>query len=259
MDELRHPLNDDRHLPGIDMNVESQLQLLKQFNYNDEILAIAKRKNQGGGGGSKFDNDLFGAGSADYFYNMIRFLKPRKIIEIGCGHSTLMALEAVHKNKSEDKNYHCQQICIEPYERPWLEKLSVNLKRVVVENVQLDYFKQLEENDILFIDSFHIIRPQGDVVFEYLEILPTLNSGVYVHIHDIFTPKNYPKRWIIDEIRLWNEQYLLEAFLTHNNEYQIIGSLNYLHHHHFPELSAKCPTLKIYPDRESSSIWLLRR
>jgi hypothetical protein len=190
---------------------------------------------------------------------MIRLLKPKKIIEIGCGHSTLMALEAVRKNKSEDKNYHCQQICIEPYERPWLEKLNVKLKRVPVEYIQLDYFKQLEKNDILFIDSSHIIRPQGDVVFEYLEILPSLNPGVYVHIHDIFTPKNYPKRWIIDEIRFWNEQYLLEAFLTNNNAYQIIGLLNYLHYHHFSALSAKCPMLKQYPDRESSSMWLLKK
>ncbi|MBD3353614.1 MAG: class I SAM-dependent methyltransferase [Candidatus Lokiarchaeota archaeon] len=256
MDELKHPLNNDRYLPGIDMNVEGQLKLLNQFNFNNEILEIAKRE---GRNTYNFDNDLFGAGSADYLYNMIRLLKPRKIIEIGSGNSTLMALEAINKNQSDDSKYQCRQICIEPYERSWLEKLNVELKRNLVENIQLDYFKQLEKNDILFIDSSHIIRPQGDVIFEYLEILPSLNPGVYVHIHDIFTPKDYPKRWIIEEIRFWNEQYLLEAFLTNNNMYQIIGSLNYLHHHHFLELSAKCPMLKKYPERESSSFWLLRK
>ncbi|WP_369410476.1 class I SAM-dependent methyltransferase [Pontibacter qinzhouensis] len=57
-------------------------------------------------------------------------------------------------------------------------------------------FQQLEANDILFIDSSHIIRPQGDVLFEYLEVLPTLKSGVIVHVHDIFTPKDYLNEWV---------------------------------------------------------------
>jgi len=75
----------------------------------------------------------------------------------------------------------------------------------------------------LFIDSSHIIRPQGDVLFEYLEILPILNAGVFVHIHDIFTPKDYLSEWILDGKVFWNEQYLLEAFLSFNTCFKIMG------------------------------------
>ena len=77
--------------------------------------------------------------------------------------------------------------------------------------------------DILFIGSSHVIRPQGDVLFEYLELLPTLKRGVIVHVHDIFSPRDYPQSWLLDEVRLWNEQYLLEAFLTDNEHWKSNG------------------------------------
>jgi hypothetical protein len=115
--------------------------------------------------------------------------------------------------------------------------------RQKVETISLEFFKELENDDILFIDSSHIIRPQGDVLFEYLQILPLLNKGVIVQIHDIFSPKDYPESWVSDEVRLWNEQYLLEAFLSCNNEWEIIGALNYLKHNHYDKLLTKSPHL----------------
>ena len=105
-------------------------------------------------------------------------------------------------------------------------------------------FSQLEANDILFIDSSHIIRPQGDVLFEYLELLPTLASGVTVHMHDIFSPRNYPAEWLKEEVRFWNEQYLLEAFLAHNADWEIVAALNYLQHAHPAKLKTVCPYLE---------------
>lgn len=128
-----------------------------------------------------------------------------------------MAIEALKKNRDEDPSYNCEHVCIEPYEMPWLETVDVSVVRKKVEEVELEFFSQLQKNDILFIDSSHVIRPQGDVVFEYLELLPSLNIGVVVHIHDIFSPKNYLAEWLQDDVRFWNEQYLLEAFLSHNN------------------------------------------
>ncbi|MCG6533542.1 MAG: class I SAM-dependent methyltransferase, partial [Syntrophales bacterium LBB04] len=74
------------------------------------------------------------------------------------------------------------------------------------------------------------------------------------HIHDIFSPKDYLKEWVIDEVKLWNEQYLLEAFLTNNRDWKIIGALNYLHHNHFEQLSKKCPFLT--QDREPGSFYI---
>jgi hypothetical protein len=137
-----------------------------------------------------------------------------------------MARNAIRKNNLDVENYSCKHICIEPYEMPWLKDIGVELIREKVENIELDFFQQLEENDILFIDSSHIIRAQGDVLYEFLEILPSLKIGVFIHIHDIFKPRDYPNHWLLDKHLLWNEQYLLEAFLSNNSDFKIIGSLN---------------------------------
>ncbi|HAX18069.1 MAG TPA: hypothetical protein DCY00_05695, partial [Actinobacteria bacterium] len=118
-------------------------------------------------------------------------------------------------------------------------------------------FKKLDCNDILFIDSSHMIRPQGDVLYEYLELLPDLNNGVIVHIHDIFSPKDYPEEWVIGDVRFWNEQYLLEAFLTSNSRWKIIGALNFLHHNYYELLIEKCPRLT--PDREPGSFYIQKQ
>ena len=125
------------------------------------------------------------------------------------------------------------------------DKHRVSVIREKIEEQKLSLFSQLQENDVLFIDSSHIIRPQGDVLFEYLELLPSLNNGVIVHIHDIFSPKNYPKRWLQDEVWFWNEQYLLEAFLSHNTSWKIIGALNFLHHNFHEEFKQAAPFLSI--------------
>src|SRR5687768_8102392 len=163
---LKKSLRDDRRLPGINWNIEEQLDLLNKFRFNEELNQIPLEKT------NKlefyFHNNSYLAGDAEYLYNIIRLKKPKKIIEVGCGYSTLMIQNAINKNKSEDGNYHCEHICIEPYEMPWLEQLNIIIVRKRVEDFDTKFFKQLNENDIFFIDSSHIIRPQGDVLFEYL-------------------------------------------------------------------------------------------
>jgi len=238
---LVRPLEQERHLPGIDWNVAEQLNLLKSFCFNDELEGIPDSKTDELA--FHFNNIAFESGDAEFLYNLIRLKKPARIFEIGSGYSTLLAIKAIDKNKKELPGYVCKHLCIEPYEKPWLEKTGVTLIRQRVEEVDRAIFSALKANDILFIDSSHVIRPQGDVLFEYLELLPTLNAGVIVHVHDIFSPRDYPEKWIKDEIRLWNEQYLLEAFLTGNRDWKIIGALNYLYHNHYEQLLAKCPYL----------------
>jgi hypothetical protein len=249
---LKFSLREDRQLNGIDLNVSEQLSFLKNFNYNEEINEINKLPEAELT--FSFSKGPFRSGDAEYLYNLIRFLKPKKIIEIGSGHSTLIVQHGLAKNLEEKSNYKCQHICIEPYENSWLEKLPVKVIRNLVEDVDLNYFKQLNENDILFIDSSHIIRPQGDVLFEYLQILPSLNCGVFVHIHDIFTPKDYLSEWLMDGTLFWNEQYLLESFLSLNSSFKIIGALNHLKHNFYNELAEKCPMLT--NDREPGSFWI---
>ncbi len=253
---LKKPLRDDRELKGIDFNVEEQLNILSRFNYNKELLEfpISKEKEIE----FYYNNDSYCSGDAEYLYNIIRYFKPKRIIEIGSGNSTLMVKNAIANNILENSKYTCNHICIEPYEQPWLEKLDVELIREKIENLDKSLFLKLELNDILFIDSSHIIRPQGDVLFEYLELLPILKSGVLVHVHDIFTPKDYLEDWVYKEHYLWNEQYLLEAFLNFNKEFKIIGALNFLAHNYRNEFAEKCPVFAKQPGREPGAFWLKR-
>jgi hypothetical protein len=134
----------------------------------------------------------------------------------------------------------------------------VEVIRRRVELVDRSVFSGLGKNDILFIDSSHVIRPQGDVVTEYLEILPTLRSGVLVHVHDVFSPFDYLDEWILKVARFWNEQYLLEAFLTQNREFRVLGALNLLKHRHFDSLTTCFPVLARQPEREPGSFWMVR-
>ena len=90
-------------------------------------------------------------------------------------------------------------------------------------------FNDLKENDLLFIDSSHILKIGSDVQYEYLELLPRLNSGVIIHCHDIFIPSEYPKNWVRKEHRFWNEQYLLQAFLSFNDKFEILWAGSYMH------------------------------
>lgn len=246
------PLSQNRILPGIDWNTSGQLKILSEFSFSQELAKIPHQKS--GTLDFYMDNDTFGSGDAEYWYQLIRLIKPRRIFEVGSGNSTLMAIKALRKNQESDPKYKCKHVCIEPYEMPWLEKTGVSVVREKVEDIELSFFSELRENDILFIDSSHVIRPFGDVLFEYLELLPALNEGVIVHVHDIFSPKNYPKQWLVDEIRFWNEQYLLEAFLSNNSNWKILGALNYLQHNHYDELKSIAPFLT--PDREPGSFYI---
>ena len=244
----------ERNLPGIDWRVSDQLKMLKTLTFSGELTGILQGKTKENPLEFHLDNGSFESGDAECWYQIIRANKPKRIIEIGSGNSTLMAIKAIKKNQSEQLNYTCEHICIEPYEMPWLEQMDITIIREKVEEIDLSFFSQLKENDILFIDSSHVIRPQGDVLFEYLELLPSLNKGVIVHIHDIFSPRNYLKSWLQDDIRFWNEQYLVEAFLSNNDSWEIIASLNFLHHNYYNLLKEVAPFLT--PEREPGSFYI---
>lgn len=249
---LKHPLSRNRDLPGLDWNVQEQIEILNSFDFNEEMQDVPLSKKEGAN--FYLNNGYFGAGDAEYFYNIIRSKKPSRIFEIGSGYSTLMAIKAIRKNEEEAPGYQCKHICVEPYRNSWLEGTGVKVVRQKVEDIGREFFLELGNNDILFIDSSHIIRPQGDVLFEYLELMPSLKKGVIVHVHDIFTPRDYKKEWLMEAVRFWNEQYLLEAFLTSNRDWKIIGALNYLRHNHYDQLRAKCPFLST--DKEPGSFYI---
>jgi hypothetical protein len=125
-----------------------------------------------------------------------------------------------------------------------------------IQEVSPDTFQQLGANDILFIDSSHVVKCGGDVNYLFLEVLPRLQPGVIVHVHDIFLPGDYPKSWVKEHLRFWSEQYLLQAFLLFNSEYEVLLCNSYLDHKYGAELRAAFPNS---PWWGGGSLWMRRK
>ena len=239
----------------IDFRIEAQIENLGKLQYADELEQLPQKDKSKPGSTPLFyvNNPAFGPGDSDMYYLMIRNFKPRKIVEIGSGFSTLAALEAIRKNNAE--GFPVELTCIEPFETGWLDTCTeIRLIRKKLEEIDLSFFASLEVNDILFIDSSHVIRPENDVLYEYLQLLPKIGKGVLIHIHDIFSPRNYRQDWITEEVRLWDEQYLLEAFLYYNQSFQIEYSLNYLKNDHYEETSKIL--LNLTHESQPASFWM---
>lgn len=250
--QLKRSLYKNRSFPGIDFNLKKQLKNLSLLTYKNELIELNLEK-KSPNYNFNIKNNFFENGDAEIYYQLIRHLKPKNILEIGSGHSTLIALEAIKKNKSVNK-IETKIICVEPYENKWLDHLNIKILRKKIENLDESYYLALEKNDILFIDSSHIIRPQGDVLKIFFEIVPKLKKGTIVHVHDIFTPKDYPEKWLIEQNKFWNEQYIVEALMMNKNKYEIYLMLNYLKNNAYEELRKKCPYLK--NNYEPSSLYI---
>jgi hypothetical protein len=219
---------------GVDMNEQGQLDLLDEFKdefrkeYDQFPLGPTDLPHQ-----FHLGNPSFGLPDAVALYCMIRHFKPKRMIEIGSGHSTFLAAQALLVN--QDEGHDCDFTAIEPYPSQTLRDGFPGLSRLVEKPVQVvphETFLELGENDILFIDSTHVLRTGSDVQYEYLELLPRLHKGVIVHAHDIFLPGEYPKVWAMEHRWFWNEQYLLHAFLTFNDTFQPIWAGQYLYGRH---------------------------
>jgi len=172
-------------------------------------------------------NGTYMAVDAHMYYALIRHLRPKRIIEVGAGFSTLFAYEALKRGNLFD---HTQLHVVEPYPeaiiKEGLESIA-KVRREFVQNVELAFFDQLESGDILFIDSTHVVKEGNDVLYLYLEVLPRLKPGVFVHVHDISLPEPYPSCYL-DYGWFWNEQYLLQAYLINNSRVKILWPGNYL-------------------------------
>jgi len=171
------------------------------------------------------------------------------VIEIGGGYSTQLA------NKALAANGNGKLTCIEPYpERLNGAGSKVELIEKRVEEIDVAFFSCLAANDILFIDSSHTVKFGSDVCYEFLEILPRLAHGVWVHVHDIFFPHDYPAEWLIKRRLALNEQYLLEAFLSFNDQFQVALANHWLSLEHVESVR------KLWAAGSSaSSFWIRRR
>ena len=216
------------NINGIDLNKESQLELLNKFRSYYKNLPFSERKSLNRC--YYYDNEYYGFTDGLILYSMIRHFKPRSIIEVGSGFSSGLMVDV---NNLFFKN-EILLTFIDPDPKRLFSTIAKaelkNLKIIdtEIQNIDLDIFRMLKSNDILFIDSSHVVKTGHDVNYIIFQFLPVLNPGVLIHFHDVLYPFEYPKKWVFGG-RNWNEVYFLRSFLMFNKNFEIIFFSDYLH------------------------------
>ena len=237
-------INRRRTYPGIDFKWDEQITLVNELaRYSAELRELQ----------FDFDNAFFNGFDAAVYYSLIRHLQPRRVVEIGGGYSTQIADKALRVNGQG------RLTCIEPYPEVRLidADLNVELIQKRVEEIEHGFFSRLEANDILFIDSSHTVKFGSDVCYEFLEVLPILKPGVWIHVHDIFFPHDYPEEWLMKRRQAWNEQYLLEAFLSFNSRFSVQLANYWICLDHLDEAARLWPGA-LSPNYGACSLWMKR-
>lgn len=266
-----HPIPDTSKLPpelfttetkmiGSSINDAGQVALLETFatEFRAEYEALP-RDPTGVPYEFHMNNEMFASVDAEIYYCMIRHYKPKRIMEIGSGYSTRLSSKAALKNISE--GHPCELIAIEPYPKDYLKAGFPGLARLIelpVQKVPLAEFEQLGENDILFIDSSHVLKTGSDVWYEFLEVLPRMAKGVITHVHDICLPADYPYQLVMKDRMFFTEQYILQAFLAHNDSYEVMFGRHYMHMHHPDLLKAAFSSYKQNKNDWGGSFWIRR-
>jgi hypothetical protein len=210
------------------------------------------------------ENQSFSFGCAAGAHCILRHFKPRHVIEVGSGNSSLVIAGALSLN-AQDAEEEAEYIIVDPYPQSMIEDGLLALTHLVKKRVELldvSFFDGLGNNDVLFIDSGHVVRIGGDVNYLILDVLPRLASGVIVHFHDIGLPYEYPKVYATNpKFRMfWTEAYLLQAFLCLNNQFEILLAMNYLMTEHQEVFRSAFPFYDSYKHRAiSGSFWIQRK
>jgi hypothetical protein len=246
----------ERELEGIDLNISEQ-----EFFLNGLIESAKKipfSENQSNNHRYYFDNKTYAHADGLVLFTMLNTLKPKKLIEVGSGFSSALILDT----KDEFLKYPLELKFIDPNPEDrlygLLKKTDYETSTVVkdiVQNISPETFKKLEANDILLIDNSHVSKTGSDVNYLMTEILPILNKGVVVHIHDIFYPFEYPKEWLLKLKLNWNEIYVVHNFLLFNSAFKIIFFSDFLQQKYKDKLIEKVPLF--FEDRPGS-LWIQR-
>jgi hypothetical protein len=244
-----------KSIAGINLNEERQWDLFKEIS--KYYLDLPFQDNKTNNLRYYYQNWGYGYSDAICLYGMMRHAKPRRIIEVGCGHSSCVMLDTNELFLQGST----QITFIEPYPDLLFSLLKkgdeqkITLISQRLQDVPLDIFKSLEENDILFIDSTHVCKINSDVNYLLFEILPRLTSGVFIHFHDIPYPFEYPKDWVYKG-KAWNEAYFLRAFLQYNSSFEIAFFNTYLEYFYPERFQEQMPLCLLNP---GGSIWLQKR
>ncbi len=238
---------------GIDFNEDSHRELLQVINrYAPEFQYPAETPADPNAYFTT--NGQFMGGDALTLYALLRHWQPKRIIETGSGFSSLLMADV--NNRPLGGQSHIT--CIEPYPRPFLIAGVPGIQGLIqkkIQDVPLETFDALEAGDIFFVDTSHICKTGSDVNHIYFKIFPRLKKGVYIHVHDIFFPNEYPRNWVIDQNRSWNEQYLLRALLMYSTAFKVLFGCS-IANERYKEL---LPTTASVPFGGGGSIWMVRQ
>ena len=232
-----------KQVPGIDINEKQQLALMEQLSTFYADLPFGDTPCDGLR--YYFKNEFFGYGDGIILYSMMRHLRPTRIVEIGSGFSSALMLDVNDRffGKSILLKF------IEPYPARLFslvdgpDKLGCEIIERQVQDVPVEHFTTLQNNDILFIDSSHVVKIGSDLSYIFNVILPSLAQGVIIHFHDVFWPFEYPEEWLMNGWA-WNEDYFLRAFLQFNSAFKIIFFNSYVEHFHADKIGTLMPLFK---------------
>lgn len=241
----------------IELNEEAQCGRLKKMSAFYPVLP--KWKEMGEKDSEyryRYGNPSLSPGDSIALFCMLQLIRPKRVIEVGSGFSSSIMLDVneYYRNGEMELRF------IEPY--PGLLKSlckssdKILLRDSGLQEVEVEFFDSLESGDVLFIDSTHVSKVDSDVNYLLFEILPRLKKGVYIHFHDIFYPFEYPENWILESGHIWNECYLLRAFLQNNKEYSIEFFHNMMEQKHMEIFMENWP-LEEKP--HGGSLWLRKQ
>ena len=196
------------------------------------------------------NNRWFESVDADVLYGIVRHFSPPQVVEIGCGHSSRLMAHAIR-----DGDLPTKLVCVDPSPRVEIRGCADEFIESPVEELPLNQLaERLKPGDVLFIDSSHLIKSGGDVVFLYLQVMPRLLPGVLIHVHDIFLPFDYPQEFVVSERWGWGEQYLVHALLMNNRNFEVLWPSCYMWQLHREAVREVVPIEKTDPP--PSSLWL---
>lgn len=241
--------------PGIDWRPDQQVALVR-----DQLGTQSSFPIPDGPTGDPRDyhasNEMFSRLDAWMLQAMLRHFRPQRVIEVGCGWSSLMTARVNREHFGGSIDF----TCIEPFPPDFLGDGIEGISQLVVspvEQVPVNAFLDLGAGDVLFIDTSHTVKTGGDVVFLLQDVLPRLADGVVVHIHDIFLPWDYPLDWVLTG-RAWNEQYAVRAFLTFNSAFEIVLGVAWMSHFRSNVLASALPGFPQDYQDGGGSLWIQR-
>jgi hypothetical protein len=206
-----------------------------------------------------FDNGSYAWGDADTLYGLLRHLKPGRVIELGSGASSHVIARARAVNDAEGASMEFESFDPFPGWHEMGAAPDVVTHPVAAEQISPAMLDGLGEGDVLFVDTTHTVKTGGDVTHTVLDLLPSLTPGVYVHFHDIFLPYEYPREWVMEQRRAWAEQYLLQAFLAYNTQFEVVLPVHALWRQESELMRESMPSLARLQGFGPGAFWIRRR